>query len=175
MTKTDKILEWKKKNYIGNNIYFKPVSAADLQFVVDMRNQEKSKYFLNQIDDSTLESQERWYCSYELKNDDIYWVYCDKETDKRLGTIRLYNVEKSECEIGSSTADQNADNAYLFFMEAHSLVIQFAKEILNIQKIHADTRTDNKFVDMVLRKLGFEFKKVVDIRGADYNYYEMDM
>lgn len=175
MSRTDKIIEWKRKKYLGVNIYLKPVTVEDLQFIVDMRNQEKSKCFLNQIDDSTLESQKIWYGAYESKIDDIYWIYCDTKTDKKLGTIRLYNIEENECEIGSSTADLTVDNAFFSFMEAHSLAMQFAREILQIPKMHVDTRTDNKFVDMVLRKLGFEFKKVIDIRGVDYNYYEMYM
>lgn len=175
MARTDTIMEWKNKNYQGDSIYLKPISTEDLQFIVDMRNQDKSKHFLNQTEDSTLESQKKWFAAYEAKNDEIYWIYCDKETGRRLGTIRLYNFEENECEMGSSTADSSVGNTFFAFMEAHSLALQFAKEILQMSKMHLAIRTDNKFVDTVLRRLGFEFKEVIDIRGVEFNYLEMEL
>ncbi|MCM1234683.1 MAG: GNAT family N-acetyltransferase [Ruminococcus flavefaciens] len=169
----EKISVWKKKNYEGDAIYLKPIDIDDMQFIVDMRNQERSRYYLNQAEESTLESQTKWFVDYEPKIDDIYWIYCDKKTNIRLGTIRLYNIKADECEIGSSTADLSIKDSFFSFMEAHSLALKFAGEELLTKKMHAYTKTDNKFVDVVLRRLGFEFKKITDIRGADYNYYEL--
>jgi len=166
------IKTWKKKKYNGDTIYLKPMEADDIQFMVAMRNQERSRYYLNQAEDSTVEAQTNWFKSYVSKNDDIYWVYCDKETDQKLGTIRLYNIEDEECEIGSSTADLSVKDSYFSFMEAHSVAMRFALEELKMPMLHADVRVDNKFVDAVLRRIGFEFKKVIDIRGVDYNYYK---
>ncbi|MCM1193012.1 MAG: GNAT family N-acetyltransferase [Butyrivibrio sp.] len=169
----EKISVWKKKNYEGDTIYLKPIDIDDIQFIVDMRNQERSRYYLNQAADSTVESQTKWFMNYEPRSDDIYWIYCDKKTNRRLGTIRLYNMKANECEIGSSTADLSIKDSFFSFMEAHSLALKFANEELLMKKMHVDTRTDNKFVDVVLRRLGFEFKKIIDIRGVDYNYYEL--
>ena len=174
MNQNEAVIRWKAQKYFGDTIYLRPVDENDAQFIVDMRNQERSRYYLNQEDQSTVEGQLKWYNSYVSRTDDIYWIYCNRETNQKLGTIRLYNMEGKTCEIGSSTADLSVKDSFFSFIEAHSLAMKFALEELRMEKVHAITRVDNKFVDVVLKRLGFVNQKEMIVRGAHYFYYEFD-
>ncbi len=72
--------------------------------VIRLRNQKESKYFLNQNYDLTVEMQKEWFKEFLLRENDIYWAACNKQGDV-IGTIKTYNIERSQCEQGSTIID----------------------------------------------------------------------
>ena len=88
---------------LGNLI---PLNEKFLPDIVRLRNQDRSKYYLNQNLVLTLDMQKKWYNDYLKRLNDIYWCIQNKE-GIIIGTIRLYDITKSDCNQGSFILDEN--------------------------------------------------------------------
>lgn len=150
-----------------------PITEKELPLVVELRNREKNKYFMNQAYDITLESQKKWYQDYQKRDDDVYWGIWNRE-NIFVGTIRLYHVKGEVCEEGSCIVDERYAGEAPYAVEAKYLLVCYAFQTLELRRMVNEIRTDNKVMNSLAKQQGFRLEKLVDIGGVQYNYMVLD-
>lgn len=157
----------------GKCIDLVPLKEALLPMVVELRNQKRSRYFLNQSILLTLDMQKDWYNKYLERFDDIYWCIRNKE-NVMIGTVRLYDITEEACIQGSLIIDEKYSMGMPYALEAEILTIDFAFHVLNVNKVINDDRHDNKMMNSITKKMGFTFEKMIEIDGVPYKYYILE-
>lgn len=173
MNKAEEIVtEYRQKDLIGKIVNLSPVTEDDLSSIVRMRNDPKMIYNLNQVTEITLDSQNEWFRRYQQHNDDLYWTIKDKNR-LVIGTNRLYNVTPDKCDQGSLMIDTKYSRTAPFTIEAIMLSLDFAFNILGVRAVINEDRHDNKNMNSLSKRFGFQFSHQKDIRGVAYNCYEL--
>lgn len=170
MTQQEVVTKYRNEIIEGLCIDLIPVSKELLHDVVRLRNQDKSRYFLNQSMMLTLEMQTEWFHNYLNRMDDIYWCVREKK-GAIIGTVRLYNITSKSCEHGSLIIDENYSMGLPYALETVVRSLEFAFRNLGVEEIINDDRCDNAMMNSMTKKMGFKFQKVIDIGGVPYNHY----
>lgn len=175
MNSINKMFELKNRTIEGIFIDLIPISEEFLEDIVELRNQEKNRYFLNQQYFLTLESQLNWYNQYKERNNDIYWVIFNKNKDF-IGTIRIYDIdfENNLCNQGSFMINEKFASDAPYAIETQVLSLDFVFNELKITRVINEDRADNKVMNNLTKKIGFEFQKNTIINGITYKYYILD-
>lgn len=168
----DTIAEYRTKDLSGKIVDLSPVKKEDLSSIVRMRNDSKMMYYLNQPKEITMDSQKVWYSKYEERTDDLYWTIKDK-SGLVIGTNRLYDITEDKCIQGSLMIDTQYSRTAPFAVEGILLSLDFAFDVLGVTTIVNENRHDNKNMNSLSRRFGFQFLRETDIRGVAYNYYEL--
>lgn len=155
---------------IGHFCTLIPVLPKDFERIIELRNREENKYFLNQKYDITFEEQCIWYEKYLERVDDVYWGIW-KSDDCLIGTIRLYDVEEDSAEEGSCIIDNQYSKEAPYVVEAKYLLTRYAFEQVGVKKIINRNKKDNKVMNSLSRQQGFKLQRIIDINGMEYNYY----
>lgn len=166
------VREYRSKSLYGKIVDLVPVREDDLADIVRMRNNPKMMYFLNQSNTLSLDDQKAWYHNYEQRTNDLYWTIKDK-TGKTVGTNRLYDIADDKCVQGSLMIDTQYSMTAPFAIEGILLSLDFAFDVLGVKTIVNEDRTDNKNMNSLSRRFGFQFLRKSEIRGVIYNYYEL--
>ena len=142
--------------------------------IVKLRNQEKSRSNLNQVNASTIESQAAWYSGYMLRGDDIYWCVHNKN-GRMIGTVRLYNIDSDGncCNQGSFIIDEECAMNGPYALETEILTLDFCFDALCMAKILNDDKVENKNMNSISRRIGFQLIQEFERDGARYNLYEL--
>jgi RimJ/RimL family protein N-acetyltransferase len=84
------------KRVYGKNLYLRDITEDDAEFVFDLRtNPEKNRYLSATSD--RIEDQLNWIVNYKSKDDQAYFIVCDRY-DNKLGCIRMYDpIDDSYC------------------------------------------------------------------------------
>ena len=173
MNEIEKIVaEYRQKDLQGKIVDLSPVTENDLTDIIRMRNDPKMMYYLNQPMQITLDSQKAWYEKYKERADDLYWTIKNKD-GQVIGTNRLYNVTTDRCEQGSLMIDTRYSRTAPFAVEGILLSLDFAFDVLNVKTIVNEDRHDNKNMNSLTKRFGFQFLRKIDIRGVSFNYYEL--
>lgn len=170
MFQKDIVKEYRKKVIIGLCLNLVPLNEKFLSDIVRLRNQDRSKYYLNQNLVLTLDMQKKWYNDYLKRLNDIYWCIQNKE-GIIIGTIRLYDITKSDCNQGSFILDENYSMGLPYALETELLTLDFAFNTLKIKEVINEDRIDNKMMNSISKKMGFKFEKKINIRDIEYNRY----
>lgn len=165
-----KVLNLRNNPIIGQCIDLVPINEDFLPEIVRLRNQEKSKYYLNQQMDLSLEMQRLWYENYLKRDNDIYWCAVTKDC-RVVGTYRLYDITEDMCEGGSFIIDESCTMGMPFALETYILSLETAFEVLDLVTVINTDRKDNKNMNSMSKKLGFVFEKEVEINGVVFNRY----
>lgn len=112
-------------------------------------------------------------------NDYYKWNIVLKEANELIGSINLHHYDKvnNNVKIGYFIFSDYRNKGYA--TEAINKVIDFAFNILNVNKIIAGTIADNDFSNKVLLKTGFVLKKTneqdhkIDGKLYDQNIFEL--
>ena len=169
---TELVAEYRKKNLSGKIVDLSPVTENDLIDIVRMRNDPKMMYYLNQPAKITLESQKAWYEKYKERTDDLYWTIKNKD-GLVIGTNRLYDITTEKCEQGSLMIDTHYSRTAPFVPEAIMLSLDLAFDVFGVHTIVNEDRHDNKNMNSLTKRFGFQFLRKTDIRGIAFNYYEL--
>ena len=173
MKKVEEIVaEYRQKDLTGKIVDMSPVTEKDLVDIIRMRNDPKMMYYLNQPMEITLDSQKAWFEKYRERMDDLYWTIKDKD-GLVVGTNRLYDITADKCVQGSLMVDTRYSRTAPYAAEAIMLSLDFAFDVLGVQTIVNEDRHDNKNMNSLSRRFGFQFLLETDIRGVAYNYYEL--
>lgn len=166
------VKEYRGKRIEGKFVDLVPFTLDDADNVVEIRNREKNRYFLNQTYIITPESQAKWYDSYLERSDDIYWCIYNKQ-NQFIGTVRVYDIdeEKDICDQGSLMIDEDYAAGGPYAVEVELLTLDFIFDVLKIDKVINEDRADNKVMNNLTKKLGFKFIKDTKIGEVDYKYY----
>lgn len=166
----NKVLDLREKIIEGQFVDLVPIKPELLADIVRLRNQEKSKYYLNQLMDISLVSQNKWYEEYLERDNDIYWCAVNKEGIV-VGTYRLYDIVGESCEGGSFIIDEKYTMGLPYALETYVLSLEVAFNELNLSTVINTDRKDNKNMNSMTKKMGFVFEKEVLINGVVYNRY----
>ncbi len=166
------IKEFRNKVIEGKCINLVPFTINDVANVVDIRNREKNKYFLNQASELNIERQTKWYEAYLTRYNDIYWCIYNKQ-NQFIGTVRVYDIDKDAdiCNQGSFMVDEEYAEGAPYAIEAEILTLDFIFNQLKINNVINENRADNRVMNNLSKKLGFVLKKNTIINGVDYKYY----
>lgn len=164
--------EYRRKRLKGKCIDLVPLTLNDTENIVEIRNREKNRYFLNQTYELNVESQRIWYETYLTRDNDIYWCIYNKKNEF-IGTIRVYDIDEESdiCNQGSFMIDEDQAGGAPYALEAEILTLDFIFDVLNIGNVVNEDRVDNKVMNNLTKKLGFDFKKRKMINYVEYNYY----
>lgn len=166
------VAEYRQKDLTGKIVDMSPVTEKDLADIIRMRNDPKMMYYLNQPMEITLDSQKAWFEKYQERTDDLYWTIKDKN-GLVVGTNRLYDITADKCVQGSLMVDTRYSRTAPYAAEAIMLSLDFAFDVLGVETIVNEDRYDNKNMNSLSRRFGFQFLRETDIRGVTYNYYEL--
>lgn len=166
------VKEYRGKKLEGKCIDLVPFTPDDSANVVEIRNREKNKYFLNQTYELNVDGQNKWYEEYLTRNNDIYWCIYNKKK-QFIGTIRVYDIDEENniCDQGSFMIDEDHAEGAPYALEAEILILDFIFDVLNMGNVINEDRSDNKVMNNLTKKLGFVFKKKTIINDVEYNYY----
>ncbi len=173
MNITQSIMEFREKTIKGKCIDLVPVKEDHLARIVELRNQEKSRYFLNQPQLLTFETQKEWYEKYAERNNDIYWCIQNKN-GIIVGTIRIYDITEDSCNHGSFIIDESYAMGNPYALEAQIITLEFAFQELHVHKIINDNRIDNEKVSAISCKMGFHYEKEIEIHNVKYLRYVLE-
>ena len=167
---TKLIQKYRNEVFPGLSTNLVPISSEYLKNIVYLRNQDHSKYYLNQPQNITLESQNKWYEQYLKRDNDIYWCIEDKENNI-VGTVRLYDITENNCEHGSFIIGKEYTMGSPFALEAMILSLDFAFKTLNLDTVECNDRADNSNMNSITKRFGFLFDEKRIINGVEYNHY----
>lgn len=164
--------EYRGKKLKGKCIDLVPFTPDDAKNVVEIRNRKKNRYFLNQTYELNVDHQKMWYETYLTRDNDIYWCVYNKRNEF-VGTIRVYDIDEESdiCDQGSFMIDEDQAEEAPYALEVEILTLDFIFDVLNIGNVINEPRKDNKVMNNLTKKLGFDFKKRTIINGVEYNYY----
>lgn len=153
----DKIIE-------GLTVNLRAVEVDDAEITFSMRSDsEKTKYMHPAY--GTVENQREYIKKQREKDGDYLFVVTDKE-GKIIGMRGIYDVSNDHAEsgrtIGYGDAFQN--------MEAPILGLDFAFDILGVNKIFMDAAVDNQSVRGIQIQLGAKEYKRDRLPGLEYEY-----
>ena len=166
----DTISRYRNEPYRGLSIDLVPIDESMLADIVRLRNQENSKYYLNQRGDLCIEQQAEWYDRYVGRDNDIYWCIRNK-SGEIVGTVRLYDITDDRCEHGSFIVDEKYAMGAPYALEAMILSLDFAFKELKLRLVDCNDRQDNANMNSISRRLGFVFQEKHEINGVLYNHY----
>ncbi len=132
----------KKSNRVfGSSLYLRDIQENDASFVLNLRTDPiKSKYL--SATSGKLEDQINWIREYKKKEDQAYFIVCDKQ-ENRLGCIRIYDpIDSSYC-WGSWLMISGLSP--IISIESVLLVYAYGK-YLGFEDARIDVRQENKFV-----------------------------
>ena len=167
---SEQIKKYREEVFPGTTIDLVPLSPEYLGDVVRLRNQDNSRYNLNQSYAITLESQSEWYQRYLDRDNDIYWCIADKG-GRIVGTVRLYDIDGTNCEHGSFIIGEEDSMGSPYALEAMILSIDFGFNVLGLETIECNDRCDNKNMNSITKRFGFVQVGNRDINGVQYNHY----
>ena len=172
----DIVQEYRKKRIEGKLVDLVPFTWVDADRVIEIRNREKNRYYLNQSYLITRESQAKWYERYLEKYDDVYWCVYTKD-NHFIGTVRIYNIdsEKNICDQGSLMLDEEYATVGPYAIEVELLSLDFVFNVLRIRTVVNEDRADNKIMNNLTKNLGFRYVKNTQIGGVDYKYYLLNL
>jgi len=179
MTSQERLSLIKRNKDVGQNIAGKyvcllPCELKHSEFITQLRNQKKSRFYLNQSIESTIENQNIWFHKYYQSDDDIYWCI-QNNYGILIGVIRLYNIihDGSCCNQGSFIISDEYAMKEPFALEAIILSIDYAYNDLHINKIINDIRVENKKMISICKRVGFKFTNTIVNDGVEFNIYEL--
>ena len=169
-TQSGLLKRFRSETIPGMSIDLIPLTSEHLGDVVRLRNQDSSRYNLNQSYSITMESQREWFSRYEQRDNDIYWCIGDK-AGRIVGTVRLYDIDETNCEHGSFIIGEEDSMGSPFALEAMIMSLDFGFKTLGLETIECNDRCDNRNMNSITKRFGFKLKGQKEINGVPYNHY----
>lgn len=167
----DIVKEYRNKTIEGVCINLVPINESHFERIVNLRNKDRNVHSFNQTKKLTIDDQKNWYEAYLKRDDDIYWAIFNK-SGILIGAIRVYDIKPKEdiCEQGSFMIDEDYADEAPYAIEAMLMSYDFIFNVLKVNHAINQDREDNKVMNSLSKKLGFEFVKTKYINGVPYNY-----
>ncbi len=137
---------------IGKTTILRSICLEDSDFVSTLRSEPSIYQFLSSDGELTLQQQKDWLFKFLNKSNDFYFIIEDKRTNKRVGTISLYNlnIEERKAEFGRFIC-LNPVNA----IESELMILNLAFKILMYDRVYCRTAEENLKVWNQHYKFGF--------------------
>jgi len=143
------------------------VKELDAEYLYSLRTNEGYSKYISKVSNG-VEAQQKYIKQYELDNESkrtsFYFIFENKRTNTRCGTVRIYNFEHDKFEWGSWILDENKSRYAA--LETAILVYEFAFNALGFDKSEFEVNKENSGVVSYHKRTGAE------VIGEDAtNYY----
>lgn len=141
---------------VGEFILLRKSTIEDAQFIFDLRKSGSGK-FLRQPIGYNLKSQEAWMKS--RPNNEINYIILDKNTNDRVGTISIYDVNAQDkvANVGRLLLEEKfLKMSTPYGLESLLLTYSFVFDNLNFRKITGDILRTNAQMFKFQTFLGME-------------------
>ena len=139
-----------EKQITGRYVKIRSIEESDARIALDMRLDNKSRYFTKVPDD--LDREIEWIKSIRSKQDDYFFMVTDLN-DKPIGNVGIYEINKDKAHIGRILNFGNAIQGF----EMYLLTIRFAFDKLKLKKLWGDTDIENVSAIRFTKMFGFEY------------------
>lgn len=137
-------------------IKLKEITKDDLEFVKNLRNKNKDKFFSKMH--FTSAGQERWWAAYETQrgteqSDFTYIIWLDDIT--RVGMVAIYNIDwcMKDAEIGRTLLDiQYRGKGYM--LEAMTQLLDLVKS-WSLKTLRLEVYAENEEAIRLYERIGF--------------------
>jgi len=122
------------------------VEEEDASFILNLRLDNRLGRFLSPTN-SDLSKQKQWINQYknrEKKEQEFYFIFCDKQTNIQYGVNRIYNIEGSSFEVGSWLFNHNSPEGLSILADLSSR--DYAFDVTDANFCKFDVRKENKNV-----------------------------
>jgi len=140
----------------SKTIFFKLADIDDAEFILELRTNATYNKHLS-ITKASLMDQRHWLKDYKLRekdNKEYYFIIYRKDSNERIGTVRLYDFidnKKSFC-WGSWILNERKTASSA--LESALLVYKVGFYSLGFEQSHFDVRKDNDKVIAFHKKMG---------------------
>ncbi|MDD2229564.1 MAG: GNAT family protein [Candidatus Cloacimonetes bacterium] len=144
----------KAPSLYGITCYLTEVSEDDTDFIISIRTDEA----LNSLSGPDLSRDEhlKWLEAYKRNPNDLYWVVRDLDTDERMGTTALFDIDFKSNKAENGRAIILEQYRYCVF-EFFYLKTQYAFDILKMNKVYCKVReAETKILRFNVQKLGYK-------------------
>ena len=150
---------------IGKNINFRLTTINDAEFILDLRL-KKGEYL--SATKPNLDGQIEWLKNYKTREESglEYYFIIENKSDLEVGTVRLYNINKSNktFTFGSFIVDRDLAHQHSA-LEAMILIFEFAFDNLLLKNCFFDCRKNNQRANSFYLRFG---AKIIKEDELDY-------
>ena len=143
------------------------VKVLDADYLYSLRTNEGYSKYISKVSNG-VEAQQKYIRQYEQDNESrrtsFYFIFENKITNMRCGTVRIYNFEHEIFEWGSWILDENKSRYAA--LETAILVYEFAFNALGFDKSEFEVNKENSGVVSYHKRTGAEV-----IGEDETNYY----
>lgn len=142
----------------SENFLLKPFTSKDVQveYINWLNDNDINKYLEIRFQKQTLETVSVYINSFRNNLEKFLWGIYSLDHNELIGTTSLYNFNKYHGLANISIMIGNKDFwGTSATIEAKTLVINYAFNIIKIRKILASTYAVNMSMNFTLKKLGF--------------------
>ena len=149
---------------------------SDAQEIFTLRSDSEINRYLDRKPSNTIEDAGNFINKVNeniSKNDSLYWAITFGERKKLIGTICLFSFseENGTCEIGYELLTNFQGQGIM--KEAAEKVIDYAFNIIKVQKIEASLHKDNQRSISLLEKLSFRSSNIFDKANPELICYHL--
>ncbi|AYF43045.1 hypothetical protein BALOs_0021 [Halobacteriovorax sp. BALOs_7] len=158
-----------KSDIKGDFITLRPVTTRYSEDIIKLRTDKIISKYLNKTVPS-IEKQNEWLSSQINKNGDYYFAIIDNKTDKLIGTISLYNIDKEDtAEFGRWICIGNS----LQSTESVLLLHDFGFNVIKLKKIYSRTVAENtKTLNFHKRFGATQTEHMIQLENSDFTLIE---
>ena len=155
----------------GNLVYLTPMSYDDCEDFLRWRNSDFIKSFFIYRKDITLEEQKKWIREKVETGHVLQYIIWDRNANKKIGCVYIQNIdrESKEAEFGILIGEQEYVGGGRG-TESARLLIDYAFEKLNLERIYLRVLKDNDRARRSYEKVGFVLEdadEIISIAGKE--------
>lgn len=155
----------------GEKVRLRLLRAEDLPMTLAWRNRDDIRRWFVHSEIITREQHLDWWQEYQHRDNDFVFIIEDKQTNKPVGQISLYNIDlkKKQAEYGRLMIGDCQARGKGLAREATQLLIKWAFQHLRLKRIYLQVFRDNESAVQLYRSFGFT------IEGENDNLYQMSL
>ncbi|MDR2979407.1 MAG: GNAT family N-acetyltransferase [Bacteroidales bacterium] len=143
----------------GEKVLLKPIEQEDLSFLLDLRwDKEVTEYLIH--DAISMQNQQKWFEDLVKKGDlalSIFYKNPKTQSLELAGTIGLYDINHrhQRATLKGTRIHPKYQGTGIVF-EAMALLLDYAFNTLNLQRVSGDSFKENKPILHLLETFGFK-------------------
>jgi RimJ/RimL family protein N-acetyltransferase len=166
------VRQWRSQPLIGSTIAMTPCTPDDAADLVRLRNAERARFGLNQLQHLTVEAQADFLRTYLARSNDLYWMIRTRD-GAVVGANALYSIDDvpGVAEKGRLVIDEALGLAGPFALESDLLLLDLAFKSLELDRVVTIVRPENTKMLSMNSRLGFKPCGEREVRGVMYGEF----
>lgn len=140
----------------GERIRLRAIEYDDLPLLVDWRNNPEIYTNFYEHEPLSIAMQQKWFEKFLQRSDEKFWIVETCQDSRPIGTIALVDIDwrNRRAEIGRVLIVPPEFRGGGFGMELFGLLLEYAFEHLNLNRLHLDVFAENQTAVAFYRKVG---------------------